>query len=74
LNGLRRVSGSLEISNNAVLEDLDALTSLEDPGSELRIENNPLLPSCDIDQLSNRLIAQGWMGILVATSNGPDCM
>lgn len=60
LSGLRQVgfdvvANQLEISDNQALQDIESLMGITEMNARLVVENNPLLPSCDVKDVVDAL-------------------
>ncbi|HNT28696.1 MAG TPA: hypothetical protein PKH10_11040, partial [bacterium] len=68
---LETVGGDIAVSYNPFLADMTfpVLTAL---GGDLHVEENPTLPSCQAEELSDRLAGgYGWEGLAVIRGNDP---
>ena len=82
LDGLKSVGGQLAITDNIKLASITALARLETLGDNLNVYNNFSIPQCEVDDLRQRLVAQGWTGTATinglkacaGTCNGPVCV
>ena len=67
-------SGDLLIDDNAVLENVAPLDSSRDGSLEmltdLEVVGNPMLPTCDAQQLVDGLHGVGWDGEATVENNG----
>jgi hypothetical protein len=62
LETLQSIGGTLKIENNSALSSLSGLINLTQLGGDLTINNDPLLPTCDAENLRDRLASAGWTG------------
>ena len=71
LEGLFAVGGDLDIEDNSSLESLDGLDGLAVlGGDELSVRYNTVLPTCEAEELAERLIANGYQGWVTIEGNG----
>jgi hypothetical protein len=74
LSCLQTVEGALAISHLDFLESLEGLESLTylvegHFGWDLKVTDNPLLPTCEAEQLVAQLQAAGWQGTPLIENN-----
>lgn len=59
LTNLSAVGGTLAITDNSVLLTLDGMNALQTVGGLVQIAQNPMLSTCDAEDLVDRLVANG---------------
>jgi hypothetical protein len=62
LESLTAVDGQLSITDNVRLSDISALASLMTLGDNLNVYNNFQISECAVEELRQRLLANGWTG------------
>jgi hypothetical protein len=72
LGALQTLTDALTISDNATLTSLQGLSALEMLGNTLRIQNNAMLPTCEAWGLRDRLLMNGFDGMLTISGNLSD--
>ncbi len=72
LASLEKVGGNLNIAFNEALVDVEGLSELKEVGGYLILYDNPLLPTCQLEELVERLEKNGWDGSLRLENNLDD--
>jgi hypothetical protein len=69
LRSLTEVGGLVTIRDNDALLDLDGLSGLMEAGEGLVIQDNASLPTCEAEELLQRLRDHGWTGLAAIAGN-----
>ncbi len=69
LENLYHVGAIWVIGNNPSLKNLDALMNIGEITGPIGIAENPVLPSCEVQQFVDHVISLGWNGTLSVKNN-----
>ena len=72
LQNLVSVRDFLEVSGNGLLASLDGLSGVAYVGADLIVSNNALLPDSAVEMFVERMVAEGFLGVVVVDGNLSD--